>query len=449
MKKCGLLVLLFSLLCGLFMVFDTSSVFAATDDEFLNYHFVGDSSAYPSYGGDLVFRYSGHNSYKNCTQDSSFTLSLPTRQTYYITKFYYESSTYSYYMGLAWLGGEPLEFLIHRENLYSDGSSSFIYNDSSSAYGTFQTSSNTFGYTYFQIIDFDSISEVFSMPSFSYSNISSPQNDIRSDLIGTCDILITSSFDVVGTQLSYDSSLGHLVNIQNSNSSLTATNGYKDWSNTVSYDSITSSGYDIALNNGNVEYYFVLQGYYADAFGLGSKNKMIDYISSSHSISEFSFTYNSDDWRSMYNEWMSQNDLSSSQRVSSAVMSIWLRPTNSTSYGDWVVIKEDGSTYLLSSSTPYSGSSEPNVIESKPIGSSSSISNTQNGHSVNTFDQIESGDIDFSGIREGLGGIIDLVGDIPSILSKLFTWLPSWVIAFLSTCIALWGIIALIKLIRG
>ncbi len=74
----------------------------------------------------------------------------------------------------------------------------------------------------------------------------------------------------------------------------------------------------------------------------------------------------------------------------------------------------------------------------------------QNGDNESTLVFTDSsGKLDYSGIGDGVSSLVDGVGQVPSVISMLLSWLPNWVIVFLSVSIAIWGIMIVKKAIFG
>lgn len=74
----------------------------------------------------------------------------------------------------------------------------------------------------------------------------------------------------------------------------------------------------------------------------------------------------------------------------------------------------------------------------------------QNGDNESTYVPSDSSSkLDYSGIGDGVSSLVDGVGQVPSVISMLLSWLPNWVIIFLSVSIAIWGIMIVKKAIFG
>lgn len=74
----------------------------------------------------------------------------------------------------------------------------------------------------------------------------------------------------------------------------------------------------------------------------------------------------------------------------------------------------------------------------------------QNGDNESTYVPSDSSSkLDYSGIGDSISSLVDGVGQVPSVIAMLFSWLPTWVIVFLSVSIAIWGIMIVKKAIFG
>lgn len=309
-------------------------------------------------------------------------------------------------------------------------------------------------------------------------------DDQSVDLAYWCDAVFSGvwdefTFDGVGVSSSYENAvddLGYIVDVHASNVIETETNGGKDWINRIKYSRKTSTDFDLKSDGADVQYFFVFNGSAKTKLGLGSKIDMSEYISDARYAGNehMYFSYSSDDWRAVYQNWMSANNLSSTDRVVDTDVEIWMRPVykenifSSTKVGGWTVLTEDGGTYLIDSDETCNYDDDnsdlkPGRDSNTSNGDSNKTDNSQkigvdlddsdavedgldNGNHVNTTDQIKDqfNDFDLGNLPTILEQLGEAAAAFAGLIGVVFSWMPSWVRASLIAAVCIW-IFMLIK----
>lgn len=270
--------------------------------------------------------------------------------------------------------------------------------------------------------------------------------------------------------------LGYIVNVHASNAVETETNGGKDWINRIKYSRRTSTDFDLKSDGADVQYFFVFNGVAKTKLGLGSKIDMSEYTSDArYAGNEHTyFSYTSDDWRSVYQDWMNANNLSSTDRVVDTDVEVWMRPIlkenifSPIKVGGWTVLTEDGGTYLIDSDETCNYNDDnselkPGRDSNSSNGDSAKTDNTQkigvdlddsdavddaldNGNHVNTTDQIKDqfNDFDLGDLPTILDELGEAAQSFAEVLKVVFSWLPSWVVGSIIAAVFIW-IFMLIK----
>lgn len=245
------------------------------------------------------------------------------------------------------------------------------------------------------------------------------------------------------SSLVYDEDIGSLM-VDNVNQVNHGDTGNLDFVNYITFDSKTSNDYYVT--DGYIQYYFVYDPIAKKPF-TSSYYETEPYISDKFNLSSgiLLLSFNQDTYTDLASAWREQNDIPLFTSYEGSPLSLWCRPVINDKYGDWLVLTEDNGFLVPDTSTVFPGSDEPtpDVPSTNP---STPISSTVNDTPIISSNVTE---VDFSKLSSQFKGLFNLLGSWPTMIATIFSWLPDWVIIFLSTSIALCGVIVIIKFIRG
>lgn len=311
-------------------------------------------------------------------------------------------------------------------------------------------SSNGYYVTVQQNVDIGSVINT----SFSYlfsDSLSGHDKLVFSYLNGTCPdeniYPMDSSFDEVSAE--YDPNIGYLENVQSKNlflnDSPSIESGDVPYMEKISYNYKTSTGFDIRQKGVQIQYGFYVHGYGRFLGGIGSKIDVPDYKSPFYySSTDVNYiTINNTMFTSLVDSWKAGTDKLHAFSGVYYGIDKWLRVVyfdgSKSYYGGWTQISVDeddnDSISIVNQGVTNDGQIGSNldrIDDSSTLDRYSGYGDTFEEAEINSNyvnDSNASGDV-----QANFNSLVSMVGNIPIIFSRLFSFLPPWCLAFVGIC---------------
>lgn len=312
----------------------------------------------------------------------------------------------------------------------------------------------------------------------SYSNIQDFNQDLYNIYTGKTDIpgYEVNVPEFSDSQALYSTDLGHLQNIicstlvtdsnavgDKTNNTANRYSGNKTWKYTYSY--ATSTGFDLRQDGADVQYCVKIKGGYTTMTG--------SYNSLPTVVSDYCYVGNECNYFYIGANGLSLNDLYAEFRTDASMWAktiddtvyVYMRPVycngSKWTYGEWAKFYfKDGSFVndgVVEIGTTSTGgiSSEDDGVEDDFQTSGTDIPQVSIGEGTD-LDDAES-NVKPSGSSASIGddvfqniqSLVSQIGQIPAIIAKIFSFLPSWCLALVAVGFSMVVFLIIYKLIRG